>query len=123
MSSGSVSAGTFGSSLSGVAHGVPFPLELAFHGTAEYNIDSIFKEGMRSTQHWFGCQAHVSYQYSMRYVANGYTLTPRSPVVWKVLLFVLLMVQPGVQSNGGGVVVMNSKAHELPLMELTLTKG
>ena len=120
----SVTVGVFDKPTTGTADGVPFPLELAFHGTPETNIDSIFKEGLRSKKHWFGCQARVSYSYSVQYQDwDGYSDEEQNNSHWKVLLFVLLMVDPGVQSKNGGVVVMTSKAHELPLVELTLTHG
>ncbi|CAI7772162.1 unnamed protein product, partial [Closterium sp. NIES-53] len=95
------------------ASGLPLPLQLAFHGTPPENINSIFKEGMRSSQHWFGCHASIS----RSYVTPSRT-GPRGPV-WKLILFVLLMVRTVISSRSDSVVVMTSAHHELPVYEIT----
>ncbi|GJP46399.1 hypothetical protein CLOM_g5691 [Closterium sp. NIES-68] len=95
------------------ASGLPLPLQLAFHGTPPENINSIFKEGMRSTRHWFGCTASISRSYVTP------TRTGPAGPVWKLILFVLLMVQTVVSSKSDSVVVMTSAHHELPVYEIT----
>ncbi|CAI7751004.1 unnamed protein product [Closterium sp. NIES-53] len=95
------------------ASGLPLPLQLAFHGTPPENINSIFKEGMRSSQHRFGCHASISRSY-----VTPSRMGPRGPV-WKLLLFVLLMVRTVISSRSDSVVVMTSAHHELPVYEIT----